>query len=207
MPQPGDLHWTPADWAWIGGLFDVLFPTLHLGVPVLAYRAKKFDPDAAMALMANQGVRNVFLPPTALKLLRQADVRQEGLKLRSLLTGGETLGSELGAFVQERLASRAREIYGQTECNLVVGSNSSFFPIRPGAMGKPIPGHDVQIVDEEGHPVPPRHRGPYRHPPGRSGDDAGILEQSRRHRGQVRGATSCSRAISAGRMRTVISGM
>lgn len=173
MPQPGDLHWTPADWAWIGGLFDVLFPTLHLGVPVLAYRAKKFDPDAAMALMANQGVRNVFLPPTALKLLRQADVRQEGLKLRSLLTGGETLGSELGAFVQERLGVEAREIYGQTECNLVVGSNSSFFPIRPGAMGKPIPGHDVQIVDEEGHPVPPGTEG---HIGIRRGDPVMMLE-------------------------------
>ncbi len=159
MPQPGDLHWTPADWAWIGGLFDVLFPSLYLGVPVLAYRAKKFDPDAAMALMADQGVRNVFLPPTALKLLRQADVRHGGLKLRSLLTGGESLGAELGAFVRERLGVEAREIYGQTECNLVVGSNSSFFPIRPGAMGKPIPGHDVRIVDDEGEELPPGTEG------------------------------------------------
>ena len=154
MPQPGDLHWTPADWAWIGGLFDVLFPSLYLGVPVLAYRAKKFEPDAAMALMADQGVRNVFLPPTALKLLRQADVRHDGLKLRSLLTGGESLGAELGAFVKERLGVEAREIYGQTECNLVVGSNSSYFPIRPGSMGKAIPGHDVRIVDEDGRELP-----------------------------------------------------
>lgn len=154
MPQPGDLHWTPADWAWIGGLFDVLFPSLYLGVPVLAYRAKKFEPDAAMTLMADQGVRNVFLPPTALKLLRQADVRHDGLKLRSLLTGGESLGAELGAFVRERLGVEAREIYGQTECNLVVGSNSSYFPIRPGSMGKAIPGHDVRIVDEDGRELP-----------------------------------------------------
>ncbi|MFG1266220.1 MULTISPECIES: acyl-CoA synthetase [Xanthobacter] len=154
MPQPGDLHWTPADWAWIGGLFDVLFPSLYFGVPVLAHRAKKFDPDAAMALMADHHVRNVFLPPTALKLLRQADVKHSGLKLRSLLTGGETLGAELGAFVEERLGVEAREIYGQTECNLVVGSNSSFFPIRPGSMGKAIPGHDVRIVDDAGVELP-----------------------------------------------------
>lgn len=154
MPQPGDLHWTPADWAWIGGLFDVLFPSLHLGVPVLAHRARKFDPHAAMALMADHHVRNVFLPPTALKLLRQADVRQNGLALRSMLTGGETLGGELSAFVQEHLGVEAREIYGQTECNLVVGSNSSYFPIRPGSMGKPIPGHDVRVVDDEGQELP-----------------------------------------------------
>lgn len=173
MPQPGDLHWTPADWAWIGGLFDVLFPTLYLGVPVLAHRAKKFDPDAAMALMATHKVRNVFLPPTALKLLRQADVRHHGLVLRSLLTGGETLGAELGAFVQERLGVEAREIYGQTECNLVVGSNSNFFAIRPGAMGKPIPGHDVRIVDEDGVEVPTGEQG---HIGVRRGDPVMMLE-------------------------------
>ncbi|MFG1298742.1 AMP-binding protein [Xanthobacter sp. V3C-3] len=154
MPQPGDLHWTPADWAWIGGLFDVLFPSLFLGVPVLAHRAKKFDPDAAMDLMARHKVRNAFLPPTALKLLRQADVRHDGLVLRSLLTGGETLGAGLGAFVEERLGVEPREIYGQTECNLVVGNNSSFFPVRPGSMGKAIPGHDVRIVDDEGRVLP-----------------------------------------------------
>lgn len=154
MPQPGDLHWTPADWAWIGGLFDVLFPSLFLGVPVLAHRAKKFDPDAAMDLMARHKVRNAFLPPTALKLLRQADVRHEGLVLRSLLTGGETLGAGLGAFVEERLGVEPREIYGQTECNLVVGNNSNFFPIHPGSMGKAIPGHDVRIVDDAGTPLP-----------------------------------------------------
>ncbi|MFG1463215.1 acyl-CoA synthetase [Xanthobacter sp. DSM 24535] len=174
MPQPGDLHWTPADWAWIGGLFDVLFPSLYLGVPVLAYRAKKFDPDAAMALMADHKVRNVFLPPTALKLLRQADVRRPAsLNLRSLLTGGETLGAELGDFVQERLGVEAREIYGQTECNLVVGSNSNFFPIRPGAMGKPIPGHDVRIVDDAGDELPVGTEG---HVAVRRGDPVMMLE-------------------------------
>ncbi|OYY08281.1 MAG: AMP-dependent synthetase [Rhizobiales bacterium 35-68-8] len=173
MPQPGDLHWTPADWAWIGGLFDVLFPTLYLGVPVLAHRARKFEPDAAMDLMARHGVRNVFLPPTALKLLRQADVRHDGLKLRSLLTGGESLGAELGAFVQDRLGVEAREIYGQTECNLVVGSSSSYFPIRPGAMGKPIPGHDVRIVDDHGTELPTGAEG---HIGIRRGDPVMMLE-------------------------------
>lgn len=173
MPQPGDLHWTPADWAWIGGLFDVLFPTLYLGVPVLAHRARKFDPEAAMDLLARHGVRNVFLPPTALKLLRQADVRHPGLKLRSLLTGGETLGAELGAFVRERLGVEAREIYGQTECNLVVGSNSTYFPIRPGAMGKPIPGHDVRVVDDDGRELPTGAEG---HIGIRRGDPVMMLE-------------------------------
>src|SRR6202022_497003 len=66
FPQPGDLFWTPADWAWIGGLFDVLMPAWHHGVPVLAYRARKFDPEEAFHLMATYRVRNAFMPPTAL---------------------------------------------------------------------------------------------------------------------------------------------
>src|SRR6266700_2146525 len=85
FPQPGDLFWTPADWAWIGGLIDVLLPSWHHGVPVVAYRARKFDPDAAFALMAAHGVRNVFLPPTALKLMRQADSGKAGnVRLRTV---------------------------------------------------------------------------------------------------------------------------
>src|SRR5207237_6908747 len=93
FPQAGDLFWTPADWAWIGGLMDVLLPAWHHGVPVLAHRARKFDPAAAFHLMAAHGVRNVFLPPTALKLMRQADGgRPRDVALRTVASGGETLG-------------------------------------------------------------------------------------------------------------------
>src|SRR5438045_417746 len=94
MPKPGDVMWTPADWAWIGGLFDALFPAWYHGVPVVGHRAKKFEPQAAMQLMADHGVRNVFLPPTALKLMRQAEVKHSAVKLRSIFTGGESLGIE-----------------------------------------------------------------------------------------------------------------
>ena len=95
FPQPGDLMWTPADWAWIGGLFDVLLPSLHHGVPVLAHRARKFDPADTYRLMAEHEVRNTFLPPTALKLLRQSGAASKGVRLRTIASGGETLGAEL----------------------------------------------------------------------------------------------------------------
>ena len=136
LPKPGDVMWTPADWAWIGGLFDALFPAWYHGVPVVGHRARKFEPQAAMQLMADHAVRNVFLPPTALKLMRQADVKHPGVKLRSMLTGGESLGAELLDWVRATFGIDAHEVYGQTECNLVVGSNSKLFPIRPGSMGK-----------------------------------------------------------------------
>jgi acetyl-CoA synthetase len=159
FPKPGDVMWTPADWAWIGGLFDALFPAWYHGVPMLGHRAKKFEPQAAMQLMADHDVRNVFLPPTALKLMRQADVRHDGVKLRSIFTGGESLGAELLGWVRNTFGIDAHEIYGQTECNLAIGNNAHLFPIRPGSMGKATPGFDVRIDDELGTELPRNSRG------------------------------------------------
>lgn len=154
FPQPGDLFWTPADWAWIGGLFDVLMPAWHHGVPVLARRFAKFDPQAATDLMARHGVRNVFLPPTALKLMRQAGVDASGVRLRTLASGGETLGAELLDWGRATFGVTINEFYGQTECNLVVGNNAALMPVRPGSMGRAIPGHRVAVIDEAGQELP-----------------------------------------------------
>ena len=159
FPQPGDLFWTPADWAWIGGLFDVLMPAWHHGVPVLVHRFTKFDPERAMDLMARHGVRNVFLPPTALKLLRQADVRPGGARLRTLASGGETLGGELLDWGRRTFGLTINEYYGQTECNLVVGNAACLMEVRAGSMGRPIPGHRVAIIDEQGNELPPGTEG------------------------------------------------
>ena len=156
FPQPGDLYWTPADWAWIGGLLDVLLPSLYFGVPVLAHRARKFDPEEAFALMGRHGVRNAFLPPTALKMMRPAtDPRRRfGLDLRSVASGGEALGEDILSWSKEALGVAVNEFYGQTEANLLVGNCASLFPVRPGSMGRPIPGHTVAVVSPEGEPVP-----------------------------------------------------
>src|SRR5947199_5104393 len=124
FPQAGDLFWTPADWAWIGGLFDVLLPAWHHGVPVLAYRARKFDAEEAFVLMAKHGVRNTFMPPTALKLMRQASEGRPraGPRPRTVASGGETLGDELLDWGRQTFGVTINEFYGQTECNLVVGN-------------------------------------------------------------------------------------
>ena len=155
FPHPGDLFWTPADWAWIGGLIDVLWPSLFHGVPVLAQRAAKFDPEAALALMARHGVRNLFLPPTALKMLRQVpDARRFGAKARSIGSGGETLGAGLLDWGREVFGLTINEFYGQPECNLVVANCADLFAVRPGSMGRPVPGHTVAVVDPAtGRPV------------------------------------------------------
>lgn len=153
FPKPGDRFWTPADWAWIGGLIDVLLPSLHHGVPVVAHRFAKFDPEATFDFIARHGVRNAFLPPTALKMMRQVPgARCEAM--RSIGSGGESLGSELLDWGHRTFGFTINEFYGQTECNLVVGNCASIMEVRPGSMGKPIPGHEVAIVDADGNPVP-----------------------------------------------------
>ncbi|WP_291866598.1 acyl-CoA synthetase [Bradyrhizobium sp.] len=159
LPKPGDLMWTPADWAWIGGLINALFAAWYHAVPIVGHRARKFEPQAAMAMMADCGIRNVFLPPTALKLMRQAGVSHDGVRLRSIFTGGESLGGELLDWVRATFGIDAHEVFGQTECNLVIGSNSKLFPIRPGSMGKATPGFDVRIVNEQGEELPRGSRG------------------------------------------------
>src|SRR5262249_14704184 len=159
FPKPDDVMWTPADWAWIGGLFDALFPAWYHGVPVVGHRARKFEPQAAMELMAKHAVRNVFLPPTALKLLRQANARHSGVKLRSIFSAGASRGAGLLDWLRATFGVEAHEIYGQTECNLVVGNNARLFPIRPGSMGRPTPGFDVRVVDEKGRELPRGERG------------------------------------------------
>ncbi|SDE82782.1 acyl-CoA synthetase [Rhodospira trueperi] len=162
FPKPGDLFWTPADWAWIGGLIDVLLPSLHHGVPVLAHRGAKFDPEEAFALMARHRVRNVFLPPTALKMLRQVpDPGRFGCDLRSVGSGGETLGAGLLDWGRDALGVTINEFYGQTECNLIVSNCADLFPVRPGSMGRPVPGHTVAVIDPEtGAPVAAGALGP-----------------------------------------------
>ena len=159
LPKLGDLMWTPADWAWIGGLINALFAAWYHAVPIVGHRARKFEPQAAMAMMADYGIRNVFLPPTALKLMRQAGVTHQGVKLRSIFTGGESLGGELLGWVRATFGIDANEVFGQTECNLVIGSNSKLIPIRPGSMGKATPGFDVRIVNERGEEQPRGSRG------------------------------------------------
>jgi acetyl-CoA synthetase len=154
FPQPGDRIWTPADWAWAGGLLNCLLPGLLYGVPVVAYRFERFDPEEAFAVVARAEVRNAFIPPTALRIMRSApDPRgRHELRLRTVGSGGEALGAETYEWGKSALGLAINEFYGQTECNLVVSSCAAIGINRPGAIGKPIPGHVVGVIGPDGTP-------------------------------------------------------
>lgn len=161
FPQPGDRMWTPADWAWAGGLMDVLLPSLFHGIPVLAKRLRKFDPEEAFALIGRHGIRNAFMPPTALKMMRQVVQPQTrfSYSMRSIASGGERLGEEMLDWGRDVFGLTMNEFYGQTEANLTVGNCASIMQLKEGSMGKAIPGHCLEVVDEEGHPVRPGETG------------------------------------------------
>lgn len=153
FPVEGDRFWTPADWAWMGGFMDVVFPALYFGVPVIA-APRRFDPEEAWQIAARHGARNSFLPPTALRLMRQAHgPATPQTRFRSIGSGGESLGADTLDWARSTLGCSINEFYGQTEVNLVVSNCAALFEAKAGSMGRVVPGHQVEILDDDLNPV------------------------------------------------------
>ena len=154
FPQKGDMFWSPADWAWTGGLMDALLPAWLFGIPILGFRGR-FDAERAFHLLEKYGVRNSFLFPTALKLMMKAVPEPKyQLNLRSIMSAGESVGAPLVEWAREHLGVTINEMFGQTEINYVVGNCQAAWPVKPGSIGRPYPGHRVAIIDEQGNELP-----------------------------------------------------
>jgi len=153
FPQTGDVFWTPADWAWTGGLWDALLPALNYGMPIVAFESAGFDAERVCRLMADYAVTNAFIPPTALKMLRALPELKANhdLKLRAIMSAGEQVGEELIHWGREALGLTINEMWGQTEFNYLVGNCSAIMTPKPGSMGKPYPGHRVDVIDDDGN--------------------------------------------------------
>jgi len=147
-----DVFWTPSEWAWIASLFDVVFPALYYGRPLLAYRGGQFDPERAFELVERYGVTNYFAPPTALRMMQQVEApeRFDVDSMRAIASGGESLGRSIAEWADDVFAGAAvHEGYGQTEANMLVGDCTAMFESRGGKIGLPGPGHEVAIVDPD----------------------------------------------------------
>jgi acetyl-CoA synthetase len=154
-PVQGDLFWSPADWAWTGGLMDALLPALYFGQPIVGYRGR-FDPDRALLLMAKYGVRNAFLFPTALKMMMKAypsPKERFDLRLRTVMSAGEAVGATVFEWARDALGVTINEMFGQTEMNYIVGNSHLLWPAKPGSMGRPYPGHRIAVIDDDGRTV------------------------------------------------------
>jgi len=155
-PQAGDLFWSPADWAWTGGLIDALLPALYFGQPIVGYRGR-FDPERAFRLIERYQIRNTFLFPTALKLMMKAYPRPRDvfdIDLRSIMSAGEAVGTAVFEWARDALGVTINEMFGQTEMNYIVGNSHTLWPAKPGSMGRPYPGHRIAVIDDEGREVP-----------------------------------------------------
>ncbi|MEP7182850.1 MAG: AMP-binding protein [Betaproteobacteria bacterium] len=154
-PQRGDLFWSPADWAWTGGLMDALLPALYFGQPIVGYRGR-FDPERAFALIEKYGIRNTFLFPTALKLMMKAfptPRERFDIDLRSIMSAGEAVGTTVFDWARDALGVTINEMFGQTEMNYIVGNSHTQWPAKPGSMGRPYPGHRIAVIDDDAREV------------------------------------------------------
>ncbi len=135
---------------------DALLPSWYFGMPILGYRGR-FDAERAYYLLEKYGVRNSFLFPTALKLMMKAvpePKRQYKLNLRSVMSAGESVGVTVIEWAREQLGVTINEMFGQTEINYVVGNCQAGWPVKPGSIGRPYPGHEVAVINEKGVEVP-----------------------------------------------------
>ena len=167
------VFWSPADWAWTGGLMDALLPTLYFGRPIVAYNGR-FSPELAFSLMQAHQVTHTFLFPTALKAMMKAyptPRSQFKLRLQAMMSAGEAVGDAVFAYCQQQLGVTVNEMFGQTEINYIVGNcamewangaghtpvahrHNAGWPAKPGSMGKGYPGHRVAVIDEDGNECP-----------------------------------------------------
>ena len=167
FPHRAGVFWSPADWAWTGGLMDALLPTLYFGQAILGYQGR-FGPERAFELMQRHGVTHSFLFPTALKAMMKAvpdpRARYPGLRLAAVMSAGEAVGDAVFAYCRDALGVGVNEMFGQTEINYIVGNCGAYvgrdgrmhegWPARPGSMGRPYPGHRIAVLDDAGFEVP-----------------------------------------------------
>lgn len=164
-PPTHSVFWSPADWAWTGGLMDALLPTLYFGRPIVAWNGR-FSPELAFELMQQQGVTHTFLFPTALKAMMKAcpqPRRHYRLRLQAIMSAGEAVGDAVFAYCRDELGLVVNEMFGQTEVNYIVGNcamngqprDGIGWPAKPGSMGRAYPGHRVAVIDDDGRECPP----------------------------------------------------
>ena len=165
FPEAGDVFWSPADWAWTGGLMDALLPTLYFGAAIIADDARRkgrFDPIATFELLQRYRVTNGFIFPTALKMMMKAvpHPRQHyDLRLRGIMSAGEAVGTAVFDWCRDELGVTVNEMFGQTEINYIVGNSYREWPAKSGSIGRPYPGHRVAVLDDEGRICPPNQAG------------------------------------------------
>ena len=153
-PKEHDVLWSPADWAWIAGLINILLIGWYSGCRVVSTDMQGFNAQDAFRILAQHNITVSLLTPTVLKLMRQVDGEvAQNIDLRVVLSGGEAVGKELALWADKRFGLTISEGFGQTECNGMIGTNPRLMEVRHGSLGKAMPGSICAIVDDNGEEV------------------------------------------------------
>jgi acetyl-CoA synthetase len=154
-----DLHWTVSETGWAKAAWGKLFGQMLVGAAIIQWETpQRFDPDGLLRAMERYGVTTFCAPPTVYRMLVQLDLNKYRLRLRHCMSAGEPLNPEVIRIWKNRFNLDIYDFYGQTETVCVL-SNFTFMPIKYGSVGKPTPGHDVRIVDDEGKELPVNEEG------------------------------------------------
>ncbi len=156
---PGDLHWNVSDTGWAKAAWSSYFGPWHMGAAVFVDGAGGFDPKRALSMFARFPVTSLCAAPTVYRMFVQEDLSAFRFPhLRHCVGAGEPLNPEVIETWRRATGLIIRDGYGQTETTLLCGSFPCL-PVRPGSMGRPAPGIDLQIIDEEGNVLPPGEEG------------------------------------------------
>ena len=162
--RPEDVFWNPADFAWGGPLFDLAFPALFYGKPLLTYSGGgKFDPEKAFQLIADFKLTILYIPPTGLRMMRQVNNPSERFDLKSprvLMSGAESFGKALPEWVGQTFGPQTvvHEAYGQTEATLLTMNCQKYYEYKYN-IGRAVPGLKVEIIEEKGNVLAPGEKG------------------------------------------------
>lgn len=153
--KPTDLHWTISDTGWLKAFWGKLYGQWQIGAAVFMHNAEgAFDPKITLKLLTTQGITSFCAPPTVYRMLVLEDLKQYDFSsLRHCTSAGEPLNPEVIKIWKEATGLTIYDGYGQTE-SVVAVANYPCMAVKYGSMGKPVPGYDIHIIDDDGNEMP-----------------------------------------------------
>lgn len=149
--QPGDVHWTLSSPGWAKHAWGCFFAPFNAQAEIFIYRYDRFVATEALEVLVKHKVTTLCAPPTVWRFLIQEDLQSYEVALRELLSAGEPLNPEVISQVEKAWGAKIRDGYGQTETTAQIG-NSPGAQLKPGSMGRPMPGYRIALLDPDGVP-------------------------------------------------------
>jgi acetyl-CoA synthetase len=150
--QRGDVHWNISSPGWAKHAWSCLFAPWNAGATVFVYNYERFSARACLDTIVRCGVTSLCAPPTVWRMMIKEDLSAWRPPLRELVGAGEPLNPEVIEQVERAWGIRIRDGFGQSETTCQVG-NSPGQLLKPGSMGRPLPGYRIELLDIDDQPA------------------------------------------------------